>query len=64
MSERIAGNGRNMQTLPVTIKSLLTFQGIEWGTLTAAATLFILPMLILGTLIQGTVVRGIAAGSV
>jgi ABC-type glycerol-3-phosphate transport system permease component len=57
-------SGRNTQTLPVTITSFLTFQGIEWGTLTAAATLIMLPMLILGTLVQGTVVRGMAAGSV
>jgi ABC-type glycerol-3-phosphate transport system permease component len=57
-------SGRDTQTLPVTITSFLTFQGIEWGALTAAATLIMLPMLILGLLVQGTVVRGMAAGSV
>jgi len=57
-------SGRNTQTLPVTITSFLTFQGIEWGALTAAATLIMLPMIILGMLVQGTVVRGMAAGSV
>jgi len=57
-------SGRNTQTLPVTITSFLTFQGIEWGTLTAAATLIMLPMVILGMIVQGTVVRGMAAGSV
>lgn len=57
-------SGRDTQTLPVTITSFLTFQGIEWGALTAAATLIMLPMIILGMLVQGTVVRGMAAGSV
>ncbi len=57
-------SGRNTQTLPVTITSFLTFQGIEWGTLTAAATLIMLPMIVLGMLVQGTVVRGMSAGSV
>ncbi len=57
-------SGRNTQTLPVTITSFLTFQGIEWGALTAAATLIMLPMIVLGMLVQGTVVRGMAAGSV
>lgn len=57
-------SGRNTQTLPVTITSFLTFQGIEWGALTAAAALIMLPMIILGMLVQGTVVRGMAAGSV
>lgn len=57
-------SGRDTQTLPVTITSFLTYQGIEWGALTAAATLIMLPMIILGLIVQGTVVRGMAAGSV
>jgi len=31
--------GRDTQTLPVSITSFLTFQGVQWGPLTAAATL-------------------------
>jgi len=57
-------SGRDTQTLPVTITSFLTFQGIEWGPLTAAATLIMLPMVILGLLVQGNVVRGMTLGSV
>lgn len=57
-------SGRDTQTLPVSITSFLTFQGVQWGPLTAAATLVMLPMLILGMLVQGQVVRGMSLGSI
>lgn len=56
--------GRDTQTLPVSITSFLTFQGVQWGPLTAAATLVMLPMLALGMLVQGQVVRGMSLGSI
>lgn len=57
-------SGRDTQTLPVSITSFLTFQGIEWGPLTAAASLIMLPMVVLGLIVQGSVVRGLTLGSV
>ena len=57
-------SGRDTQTLPVSVTTFLTFQGIQWGALTAAATLIMLPMLILGLLVQGHIVRGMTLGSV
>jgi multiple sugar transport system permease protein len=56
--------GRDTQTLPVSITSFLTFQGVQWGPLTAAATLVMMPMLVLGMLVQGQVVRGMSLGSI
>lgn len=56
--------GRNTQTLPVSITSFLTYQGIEWGALTAAGSLIMLPMIVLGLLVQGQIVRGLTLGSV
>jgi multiple sugar transport system permease protein len=56
--------GRDTQTLPVSITSFLTFQGVQWGPLTAAATLVMLPMLVLGMLVQGQIVRGMSLGSI
>lgn len=56
--------GRDTQTLPVSITSFLTFQGIQWGALTAAGSLIMLPMIILGLLVQGQIVRGLTLGSV
>lgn len=57
-------SGRDTQTLPVSITSFLTFQGVQWGPLTAAATVVMLPMLVLGLLLQGRMVRGMSLGSV
>lgn len=57
-------SGRDTQTLPVSITSFLTFQGIQWGALTAAATLVMLPMIVLGLIVQGQIVRGLTLGSV
>jgi len=57
-------SGRSTQTLPVSLTSFLTYQGIQWGALTAAATLIMLPMILLGLLVQGQMVRGLTLGSV
>jgi multiple sugar transport system permease protein len=57
-------SGRDTQTLPVSITSFLTFQGVQWGPLTAAATIIMLPMLVLGMLVQGQIVRGMSLGSI
>ncbi|WP_034943148.1 carbohydrate ABC transporter permease [Erwinia oleae] len=57
-------SGDATQTLPVAITSFLTFQGTEWGPLTAAGTLVMLPMLILGLLVQKHLVRGLTMGGV
>jgi multiple sugar transport system permease protein len=57
-------SGRDTQTLPVSITSFLTFQGIQWGSLTAAGSLIMLPMIVLGVIVQGQVVRGLTLGSV
>jgi len=56
--------GSNSSTLPVGITSFLTFQGTEWGPLTAAGTLVMIPMLIFGLLVQKPLVRGMTLGAV
>ena len=56
--------GQRTQTLPVAITSFLTFQGTEWGPLTAAGTMIMVPMLILGLFVQRYLVRGLTMGSV
>ena len=56
--------GQHTQTLPVAITSFLTFQGTEWGPLTAAGTMIMVPMLILGLFVQRYLVRGLTMGSV
>lgn len=56
--------GQRTQTLPVAITAFLTFQGTEWGPLTAAGTMIMVPMLVLGLFVQRYLVRGLTMGSV
>jgi len=57
-------SGKETQTLPVLITSFMTFQGTEWGALTAAGTMIMTPMLIFGILVQKNLVRGMTMGAV
>ncbi|BCL79286.1 hypothetical protein ccbrp13_17510 [Ktedonobacteria bacterium brp13] len=41
------------------ITSFMTFQGTEWGPLTAAGTLVMIPILIFCLLVQKPLVRGL-----
>lgn len=56
-----AGGSR---TLPVAIASFVDDFAISYGRLTAAATLVMVPMLILGILIQRQLVQGLTGGAV
>ena len=56
--------GQNTQTLPVAITNFLTFQGTDWGSMSAAGTVIMLPMLILGVAVQKYLVRGMTLGGI
>jgi multiple sugar transport system permease protein len=56
-------SGKETQTLPVLITSFMTFQGTEWGPLTAAASFIMMPMLIFGILVQKHLVKGMTMGA-
>ncbi|KIL39123.1 sugar ABC transporter permease [Gordoniibacillus kamchatkensis] len=56
--------GKTTQTLPVLITSFMTFQGTEWGPLTATGTFIMLPMLIFGLSVQKHLVKGMTMGAV
>lgn len=55
---------KTSQTLPVTITSFMTFQGTEWGPLTAAGTVIMIPMLAFGFIIQKSFAKGLSGGAV
>lgn len=57
-------SSKQSQTLPVTITSFMTFQGTEWGPLSAAGTIIMIPMIIFGFFIQKYFARGIVSGAV
>lgn len=52
------------RTLPVAVFGFLSYGGFDWGSLTAAATVITLPVLVLTLLIQRHIVSGLGVGSV
>jgi sorbitol/mannitol transport system permease protein len=54
----------NAATLPVYMSSFMTQEGLFWAKMSAAATLSILPVLILGWFTQKQLVRGLTMGAV
>jgi multiple sugar transport system permease protein len=54
--------GPRLQTLPVAIFNVLTFEQINWGPLAAAALLVTAPVLVLAMLVQRHIITGLAAG--
>jgi multiple sugar transport system permease protein len=54
--------GPRLQTLPVAIFNVLTFEQINWGPLAAAALLVTAPVLILAMMVQRHIITGLAAG--
>ena len=52
------------KTAPVGISEFLTVYGVEWGPMTAAATVFTLPVLILSVFVQRRIVSGMTLGAV
>ncbi len=55
--------GRNTVTAPVTIVGFVTFQGTNWGTLAAAGTMVVAPVLIFTTIVQRGIVQGLTGGA-
>ncbi|MCL5110847.1 MAG: carbohydrate ABC transporter permease [Chloroflexi bacterium] len=56
--------GRKTMTLPVAVYSFMSYTEVNWGGITAAATLIALPVLILTFAIQRYLIKGLALGGV
>ncbi|TKT76274.1 carbohydrate ABC transporter permease [Aquamicrobium sp. LC103] len=56
--------GNNVMTVPVGIYAYIGFEQIEWGKLSAAATLMLAPVLVFIILFQRQLVRGLTLGAV
>lgn len=57
-------SGRNTQTAPVAIQGFISYTGINWGALAAAAVLITLPVLVFTIFTQKGLVRGLTAGAI
>ncbi len=56
--------GQSSQTLPVAITSFMTYSGIEWGPISAAGVIVMIPMIVFGLLVQKNLVKGLTFGAV
>jgi len=52
------------QTLPVAITTFMTYSGIEWGPISAAGVIIMVPMIVFGLMVQRNLVRGLTMGAV
>lgn len=53
----------NSKTIPIAISEFKTQYGVDWGTMTALATMFSLPVVIVSMAIQRHIVAGMTAGA-
>ena len=56
--------GRKTMTLPVAVYSFMSYNEVNWGGITAAATLIALPVLVLTFTIQRYLIKGLSLGGV
>ena len=56
--------GRNTVTLPMAVYSFVSFEDVNWGGLTAAATVITLPIIALSLVVQRYLAGGLTMGAV
>jgi multiple sugar transport system permease protein len=56
--------GRSTRTLPVAVFNFMSYGSVNWGAITAAATVMTLPVIVLAMTVQRHIVRGLAIGAV
>ena len=56
--------GQDVKTLPVTIPTLITSQGVRWGEMAIVGMIGMIPALIVVFLLQRHIVRGLTMGAV
>lgn len=52
------------RTLPVAVFGFLSYGGFDWGSLTAAATVITVPVMLLALIVQRHIVGGLTVGGV
>lgn len=57
-------SGQGSQTLPVAVTSFMTFQGTQWGPMSAAGCIVMIPMIIFGFFVQKYFARGMVNGAI
>lgn len=60
----VALSNTQTQTLPVAVFNFVNYESVNWGSLTAAATMITAPVLVLAIVVQRHIVQGLVAGAV
>lgn len=55
--------GKRTRTLPILVNMFVSERNIEWGVMSAAAIITVLPMIVFGLMVQNNLVRGLTIGS-
>jgi len=57
-------SGRSTRTVTILIQGFVTFEGINWGALSAAGLFITLPVLVFTFMVQKGLVRGLIGGAI
>ena len=57
-------SSENAQTLPVGLTNFVSQYGVDWGAMSAAGVLMVIPTLIFVWFAQGLLVKGLVSGAV
>jgi multiple sugar transport system permease protein len=57
-------SGNDTRTLPVAVFNFMSFGSVNWGAITAAATIMSVPVILLTLTVQRHIVKGLAIGAV
>jgi multiple sugar transport system permease protein len=55
--------GPSTGTLPILVSMFITEKNIDWGIMSAAAIITVIPMVVFGLLVQNNLIRGLTVGS-
>jgi multiple sugar transport system permease protein len=56
--------GNKTRTLPIAVSNYLTQRGVQYGPLSAAIVVMIIPVTLLAFSIRGYLVKGLSAGAI
>ncbi|HOP25344.1 MAG TPA: carbohydrate ABC transporter permease [Defluviitoga sp.] len=55
--------GQETRTLPVLVNMFVSEKNVDWGVMSAAALITVIPMIVFGLLVQNNLVKGLTVGS-
>jgi multiple sugar transport system permease protein len=57
-------SGNNTRTLPILVNMFVSEKSVDWGTMSAAGIITVVPLILFGLMAQKHLVRGLTMGSI